>query len=590
MIEPAFLYVNLLVFVLFTIYTLYINQEVFYTAHDRSEFISGTPFFHTLMQKPFGLMQYVGAWLTQLFYYPALGSAVLAAIWILIFLVGVKAFQLQGRVSALMLLPVACLLTSVVDLGYWIYVSTIRGYWFSQSVGYLVMLLLLWAARQTPRKWHLAWYVLGFCIYPILGWFALLFILCLILTEKPSWQEILGVVLLIFTASIWHTQFYSNLKFDDVMLAGLPHFDTPFGRSDQLTLPFCALGIISILILLCNNYLSRPKIKWFMPLLSTTLGIVFTMSLMYNDHNYIDEMHMVRYAEDDNWKEVLHLAEENRRPTTTMIFLKNIALMTEGGLLDRSFKLGNDAENISNPDSLHVSLLSIASPLVYYNYGIMNEAIRLNFENGIQYGFSPFYLKMLARCAKANGDTELMERYTTLLHQLLFYDYWQPSPVSKKVKQLQTCYPDEISGIENSDSYIVNTISFWNEPDNKVASEQALFYAMIRREAICFWPLLRNYVKLHMNEQFPLHAMEAYILFMDKAPEDKRIMLPVEQTVYNRYKQFCKALVHLAKPGLKLGKVAEEMREEYGDTYWWYYYFGRKVYIVNRKIDNEVAS
>ena len=138
MIEPAFLYVNLLVFVLFTIYTLYINQEVFYTAHDRSEFISGTPFFHTLMQKPFGLMQYVGAWMTQLFYYPALGSAVLAAIWILIFLVGVKAFQLQGRVSALMLLPVACLLTSVVDLGYWIYVSTIRGYWFSQSVGYLV--------------------------------------------------------------------------------------------------------------------------------------------------------------------------------------------------------------------------------------------------------------------------------------------------------------------------------------------------------------------------------------------------------------------------------------------------------------------
>ena len=193
MIEPAFLYVNLLVFVLFTIYTLYINQEVFYTAHDRSEFISGTPFFHTLMQKPFGLMQYVGAWMTQLFYYPALGSAVLAAIWILIFLVGVKAFQLQGRVSALMLLPVACLLTSVVDLGYWIYVSTIRGYWFSQSVGYLVMLLLLWAARQTPRKWHLVWYVLGFCIYPILGWFALLFILCLILTEKPSWQEILGM-------------------------------------------------------------------------------------------------------------------------------------------------------------------------------------------------------------------------------------------------------------------------------------------------------------------------------------------------------------------------------------------------------------
>ena len=51
------------------------------------------------MSKPFGLMQYVGAWLTQLFHYPALGSAVLAAIWILIFYVGTKALRLQGKAS-----------------------------------------------------------------------------------------------------------------------------------------------------------------------------------------------------------------------------------------------------------------------------------------------------------------------------------------------------------------------------------------------------------------------------------------------------------------------------------------------------------
>ena len=75
--------VSLLAFILFAVYVLYINQEVFYTAHDRSEFVFGTPFFHTLMSKPFGLMRYAGAWLTQLFYYPAFGSAVLAAIWIL---------------------------------------------------------------------------------------------------------------------------------------------------------------------------------------------------------------------------------------------------------------------------------------------------------------------------------------------------------------------------------------------------------------------------------------------------------------------------------------------------------------------------
>lgn len=582
----AVLYVSLLAFMSFVVYILYINQEVLYTAHDRSEFIFGTPFFDTLMSKPFGLMQYVGAWLTQFFFKPALGSVIIVAIWLLIFFVGTKAFRLQGSASALMLLPVACLLTSIVDLGYWIYISTIRGYWFSQSVGYLVMLLLLWIARSTPRKWHLIWYVFGFFAYPVLGWFALVFILCLVFADKTTWREYLGIILLIFTASIWHTQLYSNLKFDDVVFAGLPRFETPSDTSPHLSYPFWILGAVSLLIPLCSKYLT----KWFVPVLCSVVGICYTWTEMYYDQNYIDEMRMVRYAESDNWKDVLKLAEENKRPTSTMMFLKNVALMNEGGLLVRSFKLGNDAVNINNPDSLHVSLLDIASPLVYYNYGMINEAIRLNFENAIQAGFAPFYLKVLSRCALAVGDDKLLERYSTILHHRPFYDNWEPDPVSEKIKELQKCYPDELTGVENSDSYIVNSISLWYDSDSKVASEQALFYSMLRCDSRRFWTSLRNYVKVHMNEQFPLHAQEAYILYMDKAPEEKRMMIPVEQTVYDRYKQFWNTLESKAKPGMTIEKVGEEMREEYGDTYWWYNIFGRKPINVHGKIGNETHA
>ena len=585
-ISSIVLYVSLLAFISFVVYILYINQEVFYTAHDRSEFIYGAPFFHTLLSKPFGLMQYAGAWLTQLFCRPAFGSAVLAAIWVLIFLVGIKAFRLKPSASALMLLPVACLLTSVVDLGYWIYVSTIRGYWFSQSVGYLIMLLLLWAARCTPRKWHLVWYLIGVCLYPVLGWFALLFVLCLAVAEKPTWREFFAIVLLIFTAGIWHTQYYSNLRADDVVMAGLPRFITPSDNTPHLTYPFWALGIVSVLIPLYGKNLKY----WFVPALSAVAGIIFTCSLMYHDQNYIDEMRMVRYAEDDNWKEVLQIAEGNQKPTSTMLFLRNIALMNEGGLLDRSFKLGNSSYPLHNPDSVHSSLFDIASPLVYYNYGMTNEAIRLDFENAIQAGFSPFYLKMLARCGVAMGDKELVERYTTLLHQMPFYGDWQPAPVTEKIKELEKAYPDEITGVENSDSYIVNGISLWYESDSKVASEQALLYAMMRCDSRRYWAALRNYVKLHLDETFPLHAMEAYILYMDKAPEEKRMMLPVEKSVYERYKQFWAALESHAKPGMTIEEVGEMMRAEYGDTYWWYNIFGRKIPVINGNIGHEVHS
>ena len=573
-VSDIILYGSLLAFMAFVVYILYINQEVLYTAHDRSEFIYGTPFFHTLLSKPFGLMRYVGAWLTQLFCQPVIGAGVLMAIWALILLVGTKAFRLQGSASALMLLPVACLLTSIVDLGYWVYVSTIRGYWFSQSVAYLVMLLLLWAARCTPRKWHLAWYLLGVCVYPVLGWYALLFVLCLALVEKPTWREFLGFVLLLFTAAIWHTQYYSYLKTDDVVMAGLPRFITPSDNTPHLSYPFWMLGAVSVLIPLCGKYLSR----WFVPVLCAAAGILFTSSLMYHDQNYIDEMRMVRYADDDNWQAVLQMVEENPKPTTTMVMLKNVALMNEGGLLDRSFKIGNICYPINNPDTIHVSFLDIASPLVYYNYGMMNEAIRLNYEMAIQGGFSPFYLKMLARCALAKGDRELTERYTTLLHHLPFYSDWQPAPVNEKVKTLQNSFPDEITGVENSDRYVVNSISLWYDSDSKVASEQALLYAMIRSDSQRFWPALRNYVKLHMNEEFPVHAQEAYILFIDKAPEEKRMMLPVKQAVYERYKKFWSTIENQSKLNLSLGKIAENMREEWDDTYWYYNIFGRMSY------------
>ena len=604
-VSGAILYVSLLAFILFVVYILYINLEVLYTAHDRSEFIFGEPFFHTLIQKPFGLMQYVGAWLTQLCYRPSVGASVMMIIWAFIYYVGTKAFRLQGNASALMLLPIACLLTSVVDLGYWVYVSTIRGYWFSQSVGYLAMLLLLWAATSTPRKWHLVWYLIAVCIYPILGWFALLFVLCLVVVGKPTWRELVGVVLLIFTASIWHTQYYSYLKFDDVMLAGFPRFITPSDDSPHLSIPFWVLGAVSVIIPMINGFYGfngsngsngsdgtkrRGVMEMIVPVVCAVAGIVFTWSLMFHDKNYIDEMRMVRLASSDNWKGVLQIAEENKKPTSTMMFLKNIALMNEGGLLDRSFKLGNDAVDIYNPDTLHVTLLDIASPLVYYNYGMMNEAIRLNFENAIQAGFSPFYLKMLARCALAVGDKKLVERYTTILHHSPFYGNWQPAPVTEKIKSLQKCYSDELTGVENSDSYLVNGISLWYESDSKVASEQALLYSMLRCDSRRFWPSLRNFVQLHLNEEFPLHAMEAYILFMDKAPEEKRMMLPVEQSVFDRYKQFWAALEEKAKPGMTLEKVGEELREEFGDTYWWYNIFGRKPINVHGNVGHEVAS
>lgn len=579
----AILHASLLAYAAFAAYLLHVNQEVLYTAHDRSEFVVGAPFFHALISKPFGLMQYVGAWLTQLFCHPALGAAVLVAIWALIFVVGAKAFGLRRHAMALMLLPLACLLTALVDLGYWIYIFNIKGYWFSQSVAYLLMLLLLWAARATPRKWHPVWYLAGFFLYPLLGWMALLFILCLALSGKPSWREVQALLVLIFTASIWRGLLYAEQNIDEVMMAGMPRFQTPVDSSMLPAVPFWVLGAVTALIALGGRSLGKVRgkcgtaVKWLVPVLSLAAAVIFTLSLRFHDRNYIDEMRMVRHATADNWREVLRVAEESKEPTTTMVMLKNVALMNEGGLLDRSFELGNSGTMIHKPDSLHVGLLDIASPLVCYNYGMMNEAIRLCYENAVSTGFSPFYMKILARCAQATGEEQLERRFITLLRRLPFYGDWQPAALSEKVGELQKCLPDTIYGVEsNTERYVVNNLSLLIDSDSKVVSEQALFYAMMRCDSGRFWAALRNYVRLHPNESFPVHAQEAYIMYMDKAPEEKRMMLPVEQEVYDRYKQFWASLEGLLKSGVKQEEISSRMHGQWGGTYWWYNIFGRK--------------
>ena len=66
---------------------------------------------------------------------------------------------------------------------------------------------------------------------------------------------------------------------------------------------------------------------------------------------------------------------------------------------------------------------------------------------------------------------------------------------------MQHCYRDTLTGVENSESYLVNEISLWYESDSKVASEQSLLYAMLRCDSRRFWASLKNYVKFHLDEK-----------------------------------------------------------------------------------------
>lgn len=567
------------------------NADVLITAQDRNIIANDS------LARPFGFFQCIGEWLTQFFFYPALGASMLIIIWGAIFVAGIKAFGLKGVWRSLMIVPLACLLTATVDLGYWIYCLNIHGYWFSQSVALLCILLLLWAANATPRRFRIAWYVvIGFGLFPVFGWFSYLFVVCLALASssnnggeennlkalrpKDLIIDVAGVVVAIVAPIVFHTLLFSKIPSNEIFIAGFPVFKTFTDFSLRPSMPFFIIVGTMAVLSFGRRFPQVKKIPAPMAYLAVGLvsGIIVWTS-MFKDDNYRYEMQMTQAAMNDDWRGVIQVAEQTRRPSRTMVMLKNIALMNTGELGTRSFELGNNGVEINNPDSLHVNIMQIASPIIYYNYGKINYALRWATEFAISYGYSPYYIKNLARCAETTGEKKLAKRHTTLLNRQLFYGDWKPAPASAIVKELQTSFLDALDSDDNScELYLPALFSKARKADSKLISELSLFYSMILRNPERFSSAFYDYAKLCPEDYVPVDYEEAYCLFVDKNPDKFPYRVQVSPATMENYRKFWDNGNRYAEYGYDLEGLADVMFNEWGGTYWWYNAFGRKTY------------
>lgn len=623
LIGPA---VVLLAFIAYAAYILIgISPDLLYTAQDRNFYLGGSQFFSDTIARPFGVFQYVGAYLTQLFYHPALGASVLIAIWVAIVLAGVKAFRLKGAWCSLMILPAACLLTSIVDLGYWVYCLIITGYWFSESVALLCILLLLWAANATPRRYRYVWYVaVGLIGYPAFGWTSYIFVVCLALMQirkgiTPTWIDGSGITLAAVAPLIFRALLFKGISLQQLYIAGFPYFKTYTDESLRPAIPFfiiigifLALSLSGIFTLFSkekknvenkknaagkknadvkknekssSNTSSNTSSTTFskavailLPLLVAGVSAYGVWTNMFHDDNYIYEMQMNRATMEDDWQSVISVAEKAERPSRTMVMLKNIALMNTGEL-HRSFELGNSGVDINNSDSLNLNLMQIAAPLIYYNYGKINYAMRWGMEFSVGYGFCPYYLKILARCAETTGEKKLAERYKDRLHSTTYYADWQPKPATPVVKELKGLFADQLDDDGNScERYLLKNLSMSHNVHSPLLSELSLLYAMIVRNPDNFWIAFCDYYVNNKGKKIPVQYEEALCLFAERRPVKLPYEISISPETVNRYKAFMNAGNSFAEYIPTEKGVGNAMEEEWGRSYWWFNAFGRTAY------------
>ena len=597
-----------------------------------------------------GWLQWTGCYLTQYFYHPAIGVSILIILWLTTVFLLLRAFRLHAGFSILAFVPVVALLVSEVDLGYWVYYFKHPGYWFSNSVGLLVVSAGLWAARLCARRYWLFWAWLGawgFLTYPLLGWYSLLGLICMSLTalhwiKGATWQKLspiaVGAVVFYFAPLVAYNN-HEQMRLTDRYLAGFPFFESDTQVSPTLSYPFYIIAAVLIFTALMQGIPSfvrslrrnQCELACGCPVNTQTRGFrvaaiitniallialpLFVNSFWYRDHNYHAELRQKRAIEEERWAdaeaEMSYEKLGDIKPTRQMIIAKNIALIKQDKLSERLFTYRYDSKMPEVFDTLDVRLVQTAAPMIYYHHARLNFCTRWCMENAVEFGVTVEEYKYMAKCALINHEGKLAKKYLDILSHTTFHKPFAEkylayldadgNVIDAKIQgdadMREVCELMDDENLLDSDGSFCETylINFFanSTSHKKKLSDVIMAYNCINKDIQLFWPRFFKYAILHKGEPMPIAYQEAAFLYGQLEPGNVDIThMPFDkEKVVERYGRFnasshrLQQMFRPSRPGLTQEEtnaemeafLADQMRVEFGDTFWYFYFLCRGI-------------
>lgn len=351
----------------------------------------------------------------------------------------------------------------------------------------------------------------------------------------------------------------------------------------------------------------------------------------FDDKNFQTELKMYRQLGECDWQGALESSRESEGPhTREMIMGQNLALLHLGSIGYNMFKYDNrtvrpkvftyvkdsekkikDDEKFKDMDpseilgdrdldSLRVNLCTTCGPLYYFLYGKTNFSIRWCIENGVEYEFSVDLLKNLIRSAMMTGEDKVAAKYIDILRSTTFHKEWadqrlamlrdrklyESSEEYKCVQPLFDAFHNVLDGDQGLvEMYLINYFSHMNSTKPKF-QEATLAFSLIQKDISLFWPRFFKYADLHEKEPMPIHYQEAAYLYGDLEHKVDISHMPFDKNlIVNRYASFKNVTTRLLqqysreyKDDALTQKVGQECFDQFGDTFWWFYYFSRGVH------------
>lgn len=576
------------------------ESDLLWKVQELNLFMNTSLFFRQQMVVPAGILTYAGTWLTQLFYNPWLGVTVLSGWWLLLLWLLKRTFAVPARWTALLLIPVALLLLTNVDLGYWIYMLKLRGQFFLTTLATVSVVALLWGFRSMPDKYWLRtiWLVLtGLVGYPLLGIYGLAATLLmgiwswrLMARGRAAIHTVIAVLLAIAVPLFCYRYVYHETNLANIYYAGLPVFfiteEYPWYYTPYYLLALFMLVMVCLPIGVKEVKEVKGSKKWLpWAVQAVALGAVAwgVVHFWYKDENFHHEVKMMHLIDQTDWEGVLQeAARQDDEPTRAIVMMRNLALSRLGRQGELMYEYRNGSKEYDSPFGMRQMLVN--GPLVYYQYGLLNSCSRLCTEMGVEFGWRVECIKLLARCAVLNNEQAVARKYINILKKTMYHKDWavkteamlnNPKLIAQD-KEMEPIthmlhFTDELDSDNGYvERYLMRQLANHSYSKDPIFQEQSLLASLWFRDSKTFWYHFNVYIHLHPNGPIPVAYQEAAYLYgkLEERPDlDK---MPFSPGVKDSFEKFFQVFDQYE------GMNAEDIRQQtglpYSNTFYYNYY------------------
>lgn len=563
-------------------------------------FLQTPLFFRQQMVVPGGILTYVGTWFTQLLYYPWVGVTVLCGWWLLLLFLLKKAFSVPTQWASLLLIPVALLLITDVDLGYWVYILKLRGHFFLTTIATVLVVVLLWVFRSIPDKYWLraVWMVMASAVgYPLFGIYGHMATLLMGLWAwrlMPRWRAavytLIAVLVVVAVPLYCYRYVYHEINLSNIYYAGLPVFFVT-EQYAQYYIPYYLLALFMVVMVLLPIKVKKEKVKvkgkawmpWVVQAVVLALVTWGVVHFWFKDENFHHELKMQHLITQTDWKGVLQeAATQEDEPTRDIVMMRNLALSRQGIQGNVMYKYPNGSKRYDAPFDMRL-ILSTGS-LIYYQYGMLNYCNRLCTELGVEFGWRAEHLQYMIRCALLNGEKKIAKKYINLLKQTMFYDEWaekteeilnNPQLIAKDSEMEPITHMLHYNNVMGGDQgyverFVMNQLARSNYSEDPIFQEQSLLASLWVKDPEIFWYHFRTYISLHPQGPIPLHYQEAAYIFgqiLRRPDLDQMPFSPGIKESFDKFYQFFSRF-----EGMEAEDVGKRAGRLYSNTFYYDYH------------------